>query len=346
MLSPMLSVLLIPFLAAMFLAINMGASGTAPSFSAAYGARIMRREHVPGIFGLFVLIGALLAGRKVSMTISRGILPEDLMGLTLTSIVLLSVALSLLLANVLRVPQSTSQATVASLVGPATYYGVLKTHRLMFEVIPTWLIMPIASFLITLAIGRLVYAPLNRRMKNGFSGAAKHPALPMLVMAASCYVAFAIGSNNVANAAGPIVAMADHQMGSTSESTLLITMIFATLLVAPCFAIGSSIMGTRVLDTTGRQIVDFGPLGAVLVSVVTASLLLLASVSRGIPTSLVQMNTAAIIALGITKNGWRSIASRTSVRKLLTIWIVAPILALTISLALTALADGLGLLSN
>ncbi|MCK4915828.1 MAG: anion permease [Candidatus Eisenbacteria sp.] len=341
----MFSILLIPFLAAMFLAINMGASGTAPSFSAAYGAGLIRRERIAGVFGIFVLAGALIAGKKVAMTISRGILPEDVMGLTLTTIVLVSVALSLLMANLLRVPQSTSQATIAALVGPAVYYDVLKAHRLLFEVIPTWLLLPVASFFLTLAIGKLLYTPLNKRLTNGFSRVAGHPFLKIAVLAASCYVAFAIGSNNVANAAGPIVAMAMKSMGTTTEATALMIMIFATLLIAPCFAIGSSLMGGRVLETTGREIVEFGPLGAVLVAVVTATLLLVASVSRGIPTSLVQMNTAAIMALGVTKEGWRFVASRTSVRKLLVVWIVAPLMALGISFGLTALAETLGLMT-
>lgn len=346
MFSPMLSVLLLPFLMAMFLAVNMGASGTAPSFAAAYGARIMRRDRIAGVFGICVLAGALLAGKKVSLTISRGILPEELMGLALTTVVLSSVALSLLLANLLRVPQSTSQATVAALVGPAAYFGVLRAHKLVFEVIPTWLVMPVASFLITLAVGKLIYSPINRRLENGFAGVARHPVLPVIVIAACCYVAFAIGSNNVANAAGPIVAMAVGQMGSTSDEALLLTMIFATLLIAPCFAIGSSVLGPRVLETTGRKIVEFGPLGAVLVAVVTATLLLFASVSRGIPTSLVQMNTASIMALGITKHGWRHMVSSTSVKKLVAVWIVAPLMSLGISLGTTALADALGLLGS
>jgi sulfate permease len=167
----------------MFLAINMGASGTAPSFSAAYGAGLIRRERIAGVFGIFVLAGALIAGKKVAMTISRGILPEDVMGLTLTTIVLVSVALSLLMANLLKVPQSTSQATIAALVGPAVYYDVLKTHTLLFEVIPTWLLLPVASFLLTLAIGKLLYTPLNKRLTHGFSRIAAHPFLKMTVLA-------------------------------------------------------------------------------------------------------------------------------------------------------------------
>jgi phosphate/sulfate permease len=139
--------------------------------------------------------------------------------------------------------------------------------------------------------------------------------------------------------------MATKSMGTTSDSTALMIMIFATLLIAPCFAIGSSIMGGRVLETTGREIVEFGPLGAVLVAVVTATLLLVASVSRGIPTSLVQMNAASIMALGVTKEGWRFVASRTSVRKLVVVWIVSPLMALGISFGLTAMAEALGLMA-
>jgi len=54
----MISPLLIPFIIAMFLAINMGGSGTAPSFSAAYGANIIRRNLIPGLFGIMVFSGS------------------------------------------------------------------------------------------------------------------------------------------------------------------------------------------------------------------------------------------------------------------------------------------------
>lgn len=341
----MVSVLLLPFLAAMFLAINMGASGTAPSFSGAYGARLIRRERIAGLFGIFVFAGAIIAGKKVVLTVGRGIMPEEVMGITLTTIVLLSVALSLLLANLLRVPQSTSQATVSGLVGPALYFGVLKTDKLLLEIIPMWLVLPVVSFIITLAIGRLLYVPMSRRMPSWFLKPASRRAVQAVVIAASCYVAFAIGSNNVANAAGPIVAMSLKRMGqSASETNMTLLMIFATLMIAPCFAIGSSLLGSRVVSTTGREIVEFGPLGGTLVSLVTATLLLFASVSRGIPTSLVQMNTAAIMGLGVVKEGWGPILRRTSVRKLLSIWIVAPLVSLSVALAATALADRLGLL--
>ncbi len=341
----MLSILLLPFIAAMFLAVNMGGSGTAPSFSAAYGSDMVRKSLIPGLFGVFVFLGAIIAGKKVALTISKGILPNEVMGIALTTIVLLSVALALLTANLLRVPQSTSQATVFALVGPGLYFDLLKTHKLLFEIVPTWLILPVVSFLLTLLIGRLIYHPMKRWRPATFEKIAAHPMLRFVVIGSCCYVAFAIGSNNVANATGPLVGMIMNELGVAQDAAgFALVMILATLIIAPCFAIGSSLLGSRVVETTGKEIVDFGPLGAALVACVTATLLLTASVTRGIPTSLVQMNTAAIIGLGVAKVGWGPILTRTSVKKVLTIWVIAPLISLGISLALTAIADRAGML--
>jgi sulfate permease len=344
MFNPMYSVLLIPFLVAMFLAINMGGSGTAPSFSAAYGANIIRKDLIPGLFGLFVFFGALVAGKKVSLTISKGILPAEIMGITMTTIILLSVSVSLLMANLLKIPQSTSQATVFALTGPAIYFNMLKTQKLFFEIIPTWFILPCIAFLITLFVGKFIYPHIRQREILRFEALSQHPGWKVFVILASCYVAFAVGSNNVANAGGPIVSMVSNELKiDGGGDNFLLVMILATLIVAPCFAIGGSVFGKHVLQTTGREIIKFGPLGASLISITTASLLLWASVARGIPTSLVQMNTAAIIGIGVSKQGWQKTLKLASVKRLITIWIIAPLISLGLSFSFTIIASKLGL---
>jgi len=344
MFSPMFSILLIPFVAAMFLAINMGGSGTAPSFSAAYGSNIIRKDLIPGLFGLFVFFGAIIAGKKVVSTIGGAILPSEAITLTLGTIILLSVALSLLIANLLKVPQSTSQATVLALVGPSIYFKILQTDKLFFEIIPAWFIMPVLSFMITFFIGRFLYNPLSKREIIKFGGISRHPLLKVFVILAACYVAFAIGSNNVANASGPIASMVSNELsiGQGGDDILLI-MILATLIAAPCFTIGSSIFGRGIVKTTGKEIIEFGPLGATLISIVTATLLIIASVTRGIPTSLVQINTLAIMGLSVSKVGWKKVLLNTSVRKLLTVWIVSPLISLCLSFTLTAIIDKMDL---
>ncbi len=345
MISPFFSHLLIPFLVAMFLAINMGGSGTAPSFSVAYGANIIRRFSIPGVFGIFVFIGALLAGKKVSMTMGREIIDPDQMTLVVTTIVLLSVSLSLFVANMLSVPQSTSQSAVFSLAGAAIFLGDFNTRKLFTEIIPVWFVLPIIAFLLVLGL-----CALHKRLVKKWPGLRKpflHPQVTkLLVLASACYVAFAIGSNNVANASGPLAGMVVHELGidPADERSFLVIAILTTLLIAPCFAIGSSLMGFRLVKTTGKGITQFGNNGAIVISLVTASLLLMASITKGIPTSLVQLNTFSIMALSIHREGWKKTIFHRTLQRFWTVWLIAPAFAFAASYLLTWLASYTGLL--
>ena len=341
----MYTIMLIPFVIAIFLAINMGASGTSPSFSASYGANMLRKEIIPALFGTFVLLGAVIAGAKVVKTVGGEILPSSEMSTAMVSIILLSSALSLFFANILKVPQSTSQCTVLALVGSAAYLKVLKTPKLLLEIVPIWLILPLVSFVITYLFGRCFYTLLKAKDSFSFAAIMDHPVWRWVTIGCSCYVAFSIGSNNVANAAGPIASMMVNKLRLDEQApqVLLITTV-STLLVAPWFGIGSSILGRRVIETTGKEIIAIGPQSAALIACITASLLLLASMTRGIPTSLVQLNTAAILAIGMIKKGPRKILSKPSMMRIFIIWMVAPFISFCLALLLTACASKLGLL--
>src|SRR5690554_3175067 len=123
MTSLLFSHLLLPFVIAMFLAITMGGSGTAPSFSVAYGANLIRKNLIPGLFGLMVFAGAIVAGKNTSVTIGKDILPSEMMTYGLVSIILLSITISLLFANIVGIPQSTSQSTILAVTAPALYFN-------------------------------------------------------------------------------------------------------------------------------------------------------------------------------------------------------------------------------
>lgn len=337
--------LLLPILIGLFLAVNMGASGTAPSFAAPHGAGLLRRESIPGLFAIFVLLGAVLGGQKVVRTVAGEIVPVQSMQLTLVSVVLLSIALSLFLANLLRVPQSTSQSTVLALMGSAVYLGNLQTTKLLAWILPTWFVLPLVAFVLTYVFARFFYRPLKRSARIDFEQLSLHPFWKYVTIASSCYVAFSIGSNNVANAAGPLSSLiANHFHVGSGEADFALIMLFTTVVVAPWFGIGSSLMGERVMRTTSKEIIHFGPLGASFISVLSASLLLSASVTRGIPTAEVQLSTASIIAIGIVKAGFKETLTQTAVPRVLAVWVVAPVVAFGCSFGLTAVADGLGML--
>ncbi len=346
MFSPMLNGLLLPLLVAMFLGINMGGSGTAPSFATAYGSGIIRRSLIPGLFGIFVLMGALLAGKNTAVTLGKEILPAVSLDYTLTTIILFSVALSLLFANLLGIPQSTSQSTVAALVAPAHYVGQLNKHRIFFEIIPTWIILPIVSFGIMYFLARVVNRKFDLKHPGYFSTDKQQGIFKWVVIITSCYVAFSIGSNNVANAAGPITSMITNELHiNPTGGNFMVIMILSTLIIAPAFAIGSSIFGHKLVVRTGTEIMTIGKVEASMISFVTASLLLGASVTKGIPASLVQLNAFAILGLSVVKFGWKDTFSKKVVKQFWLIWIIAPLIAFLLSYFLTSLADRFGLLA-
>lgn len=329
-------VFLIPLLVAVFLALNMGASGTAPSFAAAYGSGIIKRDKIPFLYGLFVLLGAVLAGEKVIETIGGEVLPSDQMSVVVVTVVLLASALSIFAANLLRVPQSTSQSTVFALVGCALPLNALDSTKLVYEMIPAWLLMPLVSFILTLGLGFLMLRLKNRFLFVEYRMVRGDAFWKYVTIACSCYVAFSIGSNNVANSAGPLAALTLNELGLFGGEQVV--MLLSIMLVAPWFGIGSALLGRGVTRTIGSEIIQVGVLGATFIAVITASLLLLASTTRGIPTSLVQMNTFAVIAVGMIKAGPGKILTRISVLKLLTVWLVAPFIAMGIAYVLISLS--------
>ncbi len=346
MISPLFNHLLIPYIIALFLAITMGGSGTAPAFSAAYGANVVRKSIIPGLFGIMVFLGAIIAGKGTATTIGKDILAPDTMTFVVVSIILFSVAVSLLIANLFGIPQSTSQSTILSITAVSIYFHEFNSQKLFLEIIPTWFVLPIISFFISLFIGKYIYRPMRKRgltMPRAQNENLK-PVYNGILVIVSLYVAFSIGANNVANAAGPIASMTTNELNISLEDNFILIMILSTLIVAPAFGIGSSIFGHKILKNTGKEIVLFGKFEAVVISFVSASLLLFASITKGIPTSLVQLNVAAILGIGVAKLGTKNIFRKTEVKRFFLMWIIAPMIAFSLSLLLVFLADKNGLI--
>lgn len=339
--SPIFNQLLIPYVIAMALAITMGGSGTAPAFSATYGANVIRKSLIPGIFGIVVFIGAIFAGKGTATTMGKDILDPDFMSFAVVSIILFSIAVTLFIANIAGIPQSTSQVSVLAVTAPAMYFQVLEPEKLFLEIIPVWFLLPVVSFFLSYLCGNYIYKPMRRRGLTLLRAQNENlkPVWNSILILMSLYVSFAIGANNVANAAGTIASMTINELGVPTSDDFTVIMILSTLIVAPCFGIGSSLFGHKIVKNTGKEIILFGKFEAVIIAFISGSLLLLASLVKGIPSSLVQVNVAAILGVGVAKMGRKNIFRKTQVRKIFTMWMIAPVIAFSLCLLLIYLAD-------
>lgn len=308
---------LLALILAVFFAMNMGGSGISPSFAAPYGGGAISRKRAALLFGLFVFLGAFIAGSKVVKTISRGIVPEGFIDPKVTFIILASAALSLFIANILKVSVSTSSVMVFSLIGVGIYFKELYTPTL-FRIFLFWLILPFLAYILTYLLGKLIL-PWEKKpwiKEHGY-------VLKIFVIITGCYVAFSIGSNNVANAVGPLVAsgILNEQLGF--------------LLIAPFFGIGG-LFFRRILETLGKEITSIGILGSAINGIVIGSLLLLSS-AFGMPEPMVMLDATSIMGIGSANHGHKFIITHQVVRKIFSLWVISPLISLSVTYLLLLL---------
>jgi sulfate permease len=296
----------------------LGASGIAPSFAAAYGGKLIRKRNALFLFGIFVVIGALVLGHNVSLTLGKNLLPKEYLDFKVALVIVFSASLSLFLANLLKIPQSTSQVTVGAITGAGIYFKHLYWRTLLFKILPMWIILPLAAYLLTFLLYRIIYPPKHGNLHIYEKLFLHEKRVKVTAILVSCYVAFAIGSNNVANAVGPLFGAG------------LIEIAAGLLLVSPLFGVGGLILGKGTLETAGKEIVPLGIFSSTLVAFVTATLLLIAS-TMGIPQSLVQLNICSIFAVSSLKNGHKSTLDLHVTRKTFFIWIVTPVISVLVS---------------
>lgn len=298
-------------------AINMGASGLAPAFGATMGARLISARWAALWFGVFVIAGALLLGSHVAKTLSSGMVPDGSFDVTTTLVVLSATNVALLLANLIGIPQSTSWVTVAAIITLGVVDGDLTTHTLTHRLLPAWILLPLVGFVLTVVAVRATYPLTGWSLHTWFT--KRHTLLRVLAFASSCYVAFALGANNVANAVGPISAA--HVVDVTTGMWLL----------APAFGIGAFVLRgpARMI---GRDVVPIGLLTATICNIIVASLLIIAS-RMGLPQSLVQLNAATVLGVALVKEGPSAMFDGRGTRRMLVLWVITPILAALLTTA-------------
>ncbi len=305
-----------------FFALNMGGSNFGVSFAAAQRSKILTKRKAQILFAIFVFLGAISIGHPVVETLGNKIIPHELIRFDTVLIILISATVSLFIANLLHVPQSTSLVTVASILGVGLYFKNIYAKTFLY-LIPFWILMPVVAYVITYLLGRLIYPP----RKNNFwiyEKFVKHrERLKAFVIIASCYNAFSVGANNVANAVGPLAGA--NIIGKSLGLTL----------IAPIVGLGSLVF-TGPLKTTSERIVPLGLLTATVICLVTGTLMIIASI-LGVPQSFVMINVASVFAISGLKNGHRLTFSNPVTKKTYLTWIITPVIAMMISYLLIAL---------
>ena len=310
---------------AVFFAVNMGGSNFAAAFATSYGGKFLTRRQAGALFVGFVVLGAVLLGRRVSLTLGEGIIPAGLIDARAVMIIFLSAGLSMFVSNMAHIPQSTSFVTVASIAGVGAYFRQVNMATIYY-LIPFWVLLPVLSYALTYFITGYIYPPRKRNYWVYERFVNHQDKLRKFVIAANCYNAFSVGTNNVPNVVGPLLAL-----GSLGLTPLLLGLAFIYGLGGLIFKGG--------LKTTGTKIVPMGILTATVISCVSGTLMIVASL-LGVPQSFVMLKVGAIFAVSSLKEGRQETFGHPLARKTLYTWTINPVITFFFSYALTALLYG------
>ena len=116
----------------------------------------------------------------------------------------------------------------------------------------------------------------------------------------ACAMAFAHGSNDVANAVGPLAAIASVvQSGGqiTAESTMPWWIL---LLGAVGIVLGLAMLGYRVIETVGKNITELTPSRGFAAVLAAATTVVLGS-GTGLPLSTTHVLIGAVLGVGLAR---------------------------------------------
>lgn len=307
---------IVAFIIAAFFAVNMGAPSFAGSFATAYGSKVIGRKKAGFLFLVCALAGALWLGAPVSQTLSKGIISSELITRPATLIILFSATLSLFVANLMHIPQSTSLSTLASIWGVGLFHHEIHAGKIYF-LLACWVISTVVSFFVIYGITRYIYPPKHRNFWIYEKVVQHRERLKRIVILTSCYKAFAQGTNNVANAVGPLFGAG---LIGLTEGLLIMGLFFG----------GGAFGFSGPLKTSGEKIVPLGLLTATIINLVSGTITIIAS-KMGVPFPTVIVYTVSIFAIGSIKDGMDMMFENPVTRKTLFTWIINPVITFGVS---------------
>ena len=314
--------LLAAFAVALFMGLNIGGNNAAAAMGAAYGAKVRTKYQAVMLIGVFSLLGAMFSGGEVIKTLGSGILPRGTILLDGAIVAVGAAGVTVFLANVLRIPVSTSQAAVGAVVGIGFFYGASRINTpLLGYIISWWVVTPILAWLLAYLMGKYLYTNvLIWLADHAESEASIRKSLNVLLTFSGCYVAYSAGANNAANAVGPFVGAG------------VIPSFYGAVFGGIAIGFGALLMGGRVLDTVGNEICELCVIRAAFVEITSAIIVHVASI-LGVPVSLGEIVAAGVIGIGCANSGMHIVKSDT-VKKIVIAWVVSPLLAGTLAFGL------------
>ena len=165
------------------------------------------------------------------------------------------------------------------------------------------------AFVVAIIVG-VVVALVGRAMVNkikvdaaadkDYHFASVEKAFTPLMIFTACAMAFAHGSNDVANGIGPLAAVVSIVQSGGEVAQKAETPIWILVLGGAGIVIGLATMGYRVMQTIGTKITELTPTRGYCATLAAATTVVLAS-KTGLPVSTTHIAVGAVMGVGLAR---------------------------------------------
>jgi PiT family inorganic phosphate transporter len=332
--------------AGLYMAWNIGANDLANAMGTSVGSGALSLKQVILVAAVFEFCGAVFFGKRVTSTIANNIVPIEYIKVIDSHLVVVGMLAAILaagfwvtLTTFYNLPVSTTHSIVGAVLGfglVAAYHGIIPYSEIhwpvLAKIVASWLVSPLLGALIAYILFMLVSHFILQRTDDPFAIEKKFVIFQTMT---ACYMAFAHGSNDVANAIGPLYAGLNvlGMDGTQIPTWIMIIGGFGMVL-------GLATWGYKVIQTIGSKITELTPTRGFCAEFATASVVVLHSYSS-LPISTTHTLVGSVIGVGLA--GGLAAVDLSVIGRIALSWIITvPVAALTSALIFTGLM-GIGI---
>lgn len=302
--------------AAVYLGWALGANDTANVFGTGVANELISYRAAVILTAGFVIFGAIIEGPKMMNTVGQ----FTTLTLYAAFIAVLSAAIIVTVMTSIKLPVSTSQATLGAIAGIALSMGgwnALPREKLI-KIVLCWLFTPLGAMAISVALF-IILAPLANRIRSFITFAL---VMKLGVIVVGCYGAYTLGANNVANVTGAFVGAG--LLGPSGGA----------IIGGAAIALGALTYSKGVMMSVGKKIFPLGSFSA-FIAVLASALTLHFFTQLRVPVSNSQAIVGSIAGIGLLR-GTKAVDKKMLFR-IFTGWVATPFFAAGLSFTLLAL---------
>ncbi len=324
----------------LFLGWSLGANDAANVFGTAVGTKMVKFKTAALICSVFVVLGAVLSGAGASHTLGKLGAVNALAG---AFTVAFSAAFTVLWMTKFKLPVSTSQAIVGSIIGWNLFAGFPTDLHTLTRIVGTWVICPVLAGVFA-AIFYFILKPIIERSGIHIIRLDAYTRWGLLVVGA--FGSYSLGANNIANVMGVFTKVSPFQDIDVLGLFRLSSTQQLFFIGGMAIAVGVYTYSRKVMQTVGSELFDLSPVAALIVVLASAIVLFLFA-SQGlktflesnglpslplVPVSSSQAVVGAILGIGIAKSGKN--INFGMLGKISFGWLITPVMAGVVSYVL------------